>query len=151
MAAAAARDKVGATNAAVPVFAPTPAPATRVDLPAVAPATPPPPQVRPRLVVIRGMRLNAEFPVYEGRNTVGRFADKPVDIDLVAQEAEGQVWSSRFHAAITFAGGSVLIEDLNSLNGTWVNGARVPAGQQRLLKCEDVIQVGTVQLRLVFV
>jgi pSer/pThr/pTyr-binding forkhead associated (FHA) protein len=43
----------------------------------------------------------------------------------------------------------VLIEDLNSLNGTWINGARIHAGQQRLLKPNDVIQVGHVQLKLV--
>ena len=41
----------------------------------------------------------------------------------------------------------MLIEDLNSLNGTWVNGAH-QAGQKRELNPEDVIQIGTVQMKL---
>lgn len=107
------------------------------------------PTVRPKLVVIRGVRAGQEYPVYDGRATIGRFADSPVDIDLTAQEADGQVWSSRRHAAVTFDQGLVLVEDLNSLNGTWVNGTRVYPGSQRLLRPGDVVQVGTVQLRLV--
>ena len=103
---------------------------------------------RPRLVVLRGLKINAEYPIYEGRNTIGRFADKPVDIDLVSQEAVEQIWCSRQHAVITFDRGNVLVEDLNSLNGTWVNGSRIHAGQYHPLKHGDVIQVGTVQMKL---
>jgi hypothetical protein len=115
------------------------------------PATPPPPPaaLRPKLVVIRGQKVNAEYPVYEGRNVIGRFADRPVDIDLVSQEPEGQIWSSRQHAALTFDKNVLLIEDLNSLNGTWISGARLHPGQQKLLKPGDVIQIGTVQMRVV--
>ena len=109
--------------------------------------TPPPPQ--PKLVVLRGMKINAEFPIYEGRNTVGRFADKPVDIDLVSQESTEQIWCSRQHAALTYDKGNVVIEDLNSLNGTFVNRSRIHPGQQRPLQPNDVVQVGTVQFRLV--
>jgi hypothetical protein len=111
---------------------------------------PKPPPVRPKLVVLRGQRAGAEYPVLEGRNTIGRFVEKPVDIDLLPQEPDYQVWCSRLHAAVTYDRGAVLIEDLNSLNGTWVNGTRLPAGQQRLLKLNDVVQIGTVQMRLVF-
>jgi hypothetical protein len=112
-------------------------------------APPPPPAARPKLVVLRGVRIGAEFPVYEGRNTVGRFADKPVDIDLVSQESVEQIWCSRQHAVISFDKANVSIEDLNSLNGTWVNGARIHAGQPRALRAGDVIQIGTVQMKLV--
>ena len=103
----------------------------------------------PRLVVIRGQNLNQAYPIYEGRNTIGRFADRPVDIDLMGQEAEGQVWSSRLHAAIIFGRGELRVEDLNSLNGTWLNGVRINPGQQRELKPGDILQIGVVQLRLV--
>lgn len=103
---------------------------------------------RPRLVVLRGLKVNVEYPIYEGRNTIGRFADKPVDIDLVSQESIEQIWCSRQHAVITFDHGNVLVEDLNSLNGTWVNGNRIHAGQYHALKHGDVIQIGTVQLKL---
>ena len=113
-----------------------------------SPPPPPPPAIRPKLVVLRGQRVGQEFPVYGGRNLIGRFADKPVDIDLIAQEAEGQIWSSRQHAAVTFDKNLFFVEDLNSLNGTWLNGARIHPGQQRMMKPGDVIQVGTVQLKL---
>jgi len=106
------------------------------------------PAGRPKLVVLRGLKINTEYPIYEGRNTIGRFADKPVDIDLVSQESIEQIWCSRQHAVITFDRGAVLVEDLNSLNGTWVNGSRIHAGQYHALKHGDVLQVGTVQMKL---
>lgn len=112
-------------------------------------ATPMPPACPPKLLVLRGLKIGAEYPIYEGRNTIGRFADKPVDIDLLNQESVEQVWCSRQHAAITFSKGIVVIEDLNSLNKTWVNGACVHVGQQRQLKAGDIIQIGTVQMKLV--
>jgi len=108
------------------------------------------PAGRPKLVVLRGLKINAEYPIYEGRNTIGRFADKPVDIDLVSQESVEQIWCSRQHAVITFDRGNVLVEDLNSLNGTWVNGNRIHSGQYHVLKTGDVIQIGTVQMKLLF-
>jgi hypothetical protein len=114
-----------------------------------APSTPPAATMRPKLVVLRGMRIDAEYPIYEGRNTVGRFADKPVDIDLVSQESTEQIWCSRQHAVVIFDKGNVLIEDLNSLNGTWVNGVRIYAGSPRQLRPGDVVQIGTVQMKLV--
>ena len=138
---------VGSSRTADPTV-PQTVPATD---PADVALTPPPPHLptQPKLVVLRGVRVNVEFPIYEGRNSVGRFADKPVDIDLVHQEPVEQVWCSRRHAIITFEKGLVFVEDLNSLNGTWVNGVRIHTGQRRLLKHGDVLQIGTVQLRVV--
>jgi len=134
-------------------------PRTRAETPTALAAqhavpTPPPsetklPQILVKLVVLRGQKIGHEYPIYEGRNIIGRFADRPVDIDLISQEAEGQIWSSRQHAAITFDRNLLIVEDLNSLNGTWVNAVRLHAGQKRPLKANDVIQIGTVQLKLV--
>lgn len=107
----------------------------------------PPPPLRPVLVVLRGMRIAVEYPLYDGRNVVGRFSDKPVDIDLTVQESIDQIWCSRHHAVLVADGSNVYIEDLNSLNGTWVNGQRVHAGQPRHLKPGDVVQIGTVQMK----
>jgi FHA domain len=114
--------------------APTPVPAAQ--------------SMHPKLVVLRGMRISAEYPIYEGRNTIGRFADKPVDIDLMSQESVEQIWCSRQHAVIVFEQDVVTVEDCNSLNGTWVNGVRLHPGQRRQLKPGDIIQVGTVQMKL---
>lgn len=117
---------------------------------ALAPkAEPPPPKLRVWLVVLRGMKIGIEYPIYEGRNTIGRFVDKPVDLDLIAQESVEQTWCSRHHAAVTLAGTTISVEDLNSLNGTWVNGKRIASGQPRVLQPNDVIQVGTVQLKVI--
>lgn len=134
-------------TAPAPQAAPVPAAAT--PLPASLDSPTSAPGVRLKLVVLRGQRVAVEYPIYEGRNTIGRFVDKPVDIDLVTQEPLEQVWCSRLHAAIVFDRGVALVEDLNSLNGTWVNGARIHPGQLRQVKPNDVIQVGTVQMKLV--
>ena len=104
--------------------------------------------LKPRLEVVRGEKLGVAFLVLEGKNLVGRTVATPVDIDLTGQEPVERVWSSRQHACLTFDGKTVILEDLNSLNGTFVNRQRVLPGQQRTLQPNDVIQIGTVQLRV---
>lgn len=104
--------------------------------------------VKPRLEVVRGEKLGAAFPVLEGRNIIGRMVNSPVDLDLTGQEPPERVWTSRQHACVIFDGKSVILEDMNSLNGTFVNRQRVFPGQQRVLQPNDVVQIGTVQLRM---
>ena len=104
--------------------------------------------VKPELEVIRGEKLGVRFPILEGKNVLGRMVHQPVDIDLTAQEPIERVWTSRQHASIQFDGRVVLIGDSNSLNGTFVNRTRLFPGQQRVLQPNDVIQIGTVQMRL---
>lgn len=104
--------------------------------------------VKPRLEVVRGEKLGVAFPILEGRNVVGRTVNTPVDIDLTGQEPTERVWTSRQHACVIFDGKTVILEDMSSLNGTFVNRQRVFPGQQRVLQPNDVVQVGTVQLRL---
>jgi len=103
---------------------------------------------QPKLVVLRGLKINSEYPLYEGHNFVGRADEKPVDIDLEDQEPPDRVWSSRQHALINFADGQLTIEDLNSSNGTFVNRTKVYPGQPRVLNVNDVIQIGTVQMKV---
>jgi hypothetical protein len=117
--------------------------------PAAAPAEKLPEGSKPHLVVIRGQRINAEYPIYEGDNYIGRADDKAVDIDLEDQESPERVWSSRQHALLTFESGQLAIQDLNSTNGTFVNRTRVHPGEKRPLQVNDVIQVGTVQMRVI--
>jgi hypothetical protein len=101
-----------------------------------------------RLIVVRGLRINWEYPVYEGKNIIGRADQQPVDIDLQPQEREDRVWSSRQHAAINCNGGLMTIEDLNSSNGTYVNRERVAPRERRKLQKGDIIQIGEVQLKV---
>lgn len=102
----------------------------------------------PKLVVVRGQRIDIQYPLYPGKNYLGRTDDKPVDIDLEDQESPDRIWTSRQHAVITFEDGKLSIEDLNSLNGTFVNRSRVHPGQVTELAMNDVIQVGTVHLKV---
>ena len=103
---------------------------------------------RPRLRVLRGLKLHAEFALADGPNTIGRCDDQPIDIDLQEQEPPDRIWTSRRHAVLHVREGVVEIEDLNSLNGTFVNRVRVSPGQRRVLQINDVVQVGSIQLRL---
>lgn len=104
----------------------------------------------PKLEVIRGQKVKMEFPVYPELNFIGRADEKPVDIDLEDQEPPDRVWCSRQHAVIHFDEGQavITIEDLNSANGTFVNRVRVHPGQKRQLFVNDVVQIGTVHLKL---
>jgi hypothetical protein len=147
-----------AVAAPVETSAPRPATAPDISLPSsghaeVAPAVAAPqdrlpPDAKPKLVVVRGQRLDVEYALYEGDNYLGRADEKAVDIDLEDQEPPDRIWSSRQHALITCADGLLTIEDLNSTNGTFVNRMRVHPGQKRPLQVNDVIQVGTVHLKV---
>jgi predicted component of type VI protein secretion system len=108
-----------------------------------------PHESKPRLVVLRGEKVDMQYPIYPGKNYIGRTDEKPVDIDLENQEPVDRIWTSRQHAIITFENGALTIEDLNSLNGTFVNRTRVHPGQLRTLQVNDIIQVGTVQMRVI--
>jgi pSer/pThr/pTyr-binding forkhead associated (FHA) protein len=135
---------------AAPAFAEAapaaPAPAPAAPAPAAGGALPP--GAQPKLVVQRGLKINFEYPIYEGQNFIGRADEKPVDIDLEDQEPPDRIWSSRQHAVIFFEGGTLSVEDLNSSNGTFVNRNRIYPGQKTPLNVNDVIQIGTVQLRV---
>jgi pSer/pThr/pTyr-binding forkhead associated (FHA) protein len=103
-----------------------------------------------RLIVIRGVKANMEYPIREGANIIGRADDKPVDIDLFAQESPQRIWASRQHAVVTGENGKLFIEDLNSTNGTFVNEARVRPPQKQELHAEDIIQIGEVHFKVEF-
>ncbi|HKI36527.1 MAG TPA: FHA domain-containing protein [Gemmataceae bacterium] len=135
--------------AAAPPPAPAPPPPAPAPVAPPAAAAPLPPDAQPRLVVLRGLKRNVEYPIYEGHNFIGRADEKPVDIDLDDQEPPDRVWSSRQHALVTFEEGKLLVEDLNSANGTFVNRTRIYPGQKRDLAVGDVLQIGTVQMKLI--
>src|SRR5262245_55318054 len=126
----------------------------RVEVSAADPATrrtndrPLPKVPAPRLRVIRGLKLNIEYPIADGANYIGRWDSEVVEIDLSEQEPADRVWSSRRHALLTLSSGIMTLEDLHSLNGTFVNRRRLYPGQTRVLAANDVILIGTVQLQV---
>src|SRR5207247_10091730 len=103
---------------------------------------------KPSILILRGLRPNWEYPIHDGVNIIGRADEQPVDIDLQPQERDDRVWSSRQHAAITRNGGTLIIEDLGSSNGTYVNRRRVPPSEKRPLEDGDVIQIGEVHMKV---
>jgi hypothetical protein len=117
--------------------------------PAIPEAGTLPPDAQPRLLVLRGQKRNVEYPIYDGHNFIGRADEKPVDIDLEDQEPPDRIWCSRQHALIAFEEHHLIIEDLNSANGTFVNRSRIYPGQKRPLNVNDVIQIGNVQLKVI--
>ena len=92
-----------------------------------------------RLVVRRSPSLEdgAEFPLNSAPVTVGRAGQN----DLVLS---GDEFASARHARIEPRGDGVWVQDLDSTNGTYVNGSRV-AGAQRLGP-GDVLRVGETDL-----
>ena len=76
---------------------------------------------------------DAEFDLREGQNIVGRERDAAVRIEAAS--------ISRRHARISVSGHHATLEDLQSKNGTWVQGKRI---HKRELRDGDAILFGTV-------
>ncbi len=72
-------------------------------------------------LLLRSLQTQQEFPV-KGELTVGRSKNSDIHLDDVS--------ISRQHARVTAIAGSVIVEDLNSTNGTSVNGKKISAPQQ---------------------
>lgn len=101
------------------------------------------------LLVLRGEKVAMRYPIYEGKNYLGRADKQPVDIDFDDQEPDDRIWTSRQHAIIISDDGNLSIEDLKSANGTFVNRRRVLPGKKQSLALGDIVQVGTVVMKLV--
>ena len=92
-----------------------------------------------RLVVHRSPSLEEgeEFPLNSAPVTVGRGRQNDLVLD-------GDEFASARHARIEMRGDGVWVQDLESTNGTYVNGARV-VGAQRV-GAGDVLRVGETDL-----
>src|SRR5271154_78442 len=104
-----------------------------------------------KLSVVRGGRKGQEFPLEDGNNLIGRWDPETgsfPEVDLDADDPEAKI--SRKHALIRIDGGKITIEDIGSLNGTYVNrGARLQPGSPVELKTGDEVIIGKTFLKLV--
>jgi Inner membrane component of T3SS, cytoplasmic domain len=93
---------------------------------------------RPLLPPVSVVTPVGEFELLQGSLLIGRLADCTICLsdNLV----------SRMHARLSIVGESVVIEDLHSANGVYVNGIRVP-GTRVLAEGERVL-LGTTELSL---
>jgi hypothetical protein len=96
---------------------------------------------RTALVVQRSPTLEEgeEFPVDSAPVTIGRGGQNDLVLD-------GDEFASARHARIERRGNAVWVEDLDSTNGTYLNGERI-AGAERLA-AGDVLRVGETDLRV---
>jgi hypothetical protein len=94
----------------------------------------------PALVVRSGGGRAGEHFVPTGdRTTIGRSPDNDVFLD--------DVTVSRKHAVLVDDDGDYLIEDLGSLNGTFVNRRRIESGTR--LESGDEVQIGKYRLSFI--
>jgi len=96
-----------------------------------------------KLTIVRGGTVGKVFPLQPGDNLVGRWDPDSgafPEVDLEADDPEARI--SRKHALIRVSD-TVMIEDIGSLNGTFVNrGRRLEVGSPATLKDGDEIIVG---------
>ena len=103
-----------------------------------------------KLSIIRGGRRGQEFELESGNNLVGRWDPETgafPEVDLDADDPEAKV--SRKHALIRIDAGKITVEDIGSLNGTYVNRQpRLQPGSPLDLKDGDEIIIGKTFLKL---
>ncbi len=97
-----------------------------------------------KLVIIRGGTQGKEF-LLEGEITaIGRWDPDGgafPEIDLTNDDIEAKI--SRKHARILCRNGEYLLEDMGSLNGTYINrGPRLVPGEPQLINRGDELIMG---------
>ena len=89
------------------------------------------------LVQYSGAKLGKRYPLTETQNVVGR---SPT-VQIIINEAS----VSRQHARFVLVGDNVVVEDMGSSNGTFLNDVRTEG--QVPLKDGDIVRLGTVLLK----
>lgn len=82
--------------------------------------------------------------------TMGRVSEgQPImpDIDFSPYQAYA-AGVSRLHAVIKRSGNSVIFMDLGSANGTFLNGTRLKANMEQVLKHGDIISLGKLRIQI---
>lgn len=108
------------------------------------------PTFKAKLTIVRGGRQGHEFLLENGNNLVGRWDPETgafPEVDMEADDPEAKI--SRKHALIRIENGKITVEDIGSLNGTYVNRQpRLAPGNPVELKSGDEIIIGKTFLKL---
>lgn len=92
----------------------------------------------PKMIVSIDGVVIKEVQLTKDRTTLGRRPYNDIVIDNLAVSGE--------HAVLQMTGNDVHLEDLNSTNGTYVNGK---AARKQLLQNGDIVEVGKYKIRFV--
>ncbi len=92
----------------------------------------------PKLIVSIDGVVIKEVQLSKDRTTVGRRPYNDVVIDNLAVSGE--------HAVLQLVGQEVHIEDLNSTNGTYINGKAI---KKQLLQNNDIVEIGKYKIKFV--
>ena len=90
-----------------------------------------------KLVVLSAGMTGRTHELKADKTTIGRVEDNAFQI------AEPSV--SSHHCEVLLRGGEVVVRDLNSTNGTYINGEKVT---ESVIKTNQVLRVGQIELRL---
>lgn len=109
----------------------------------------PTPAARPTMALVvlnsgRRISLDASQDLLVGRKDNQRGIYPDVDLGLDGGYDAGV---SRRHAIITLRGGSYVLEDLSSANGTFINGRRLQPQSSAPISSGDELKFGTLILR----
>ena len=91
----------------------------------------------PRLVLLSEGLTGRTYELKVEKSSVGRVSDNTIEI------AEPSI--SSHHCELVLRGNEVLVKDLNSTNGTFINGEKISEG---VLKTGQILRLGTVDMRL---
>jgi pSer/pThr/pTyr-binding forkhead associated (FHA) protein len=91
----------------------------------------------PKLVVLSEGLTGRSHELKVEKTTIGRLEDNSFQI------AEQSV--SSHHCEILLKGNDVLVKDLNSTNGTYINGEKI---SEKPLKPGQILRLGTIEVRL---
>ncbi|WHZ10013.1 MAG: hypothetical protein OJF60_000452 [Burkholderiaceae bacterium] len=92
----------------------------------------------PKLIVSIDGVVIKEFQLTKDRTTLGRRPYNDIVIDNLAVSGE--------HAALQMFGNDVCLEDLNSTNGSYVNGKSI---RKQMLQNNDIVEVGKYKIKFV--
>src|SRR6187402_415059 len=90
----------------------------------------------PKMIVSIDGVVIKEVQLTKDRTTLGRRPYNDIVIDNLAVSGE--------HAVLQISGSEVYLEDLNSTNGTYVNGKAV---KKQLLQDSDTVEIGKYKIK----
>jgi hypothetical protein len=115
-------------------------------------AHPPATSIQPALwslEVVRGRAVGRLYRLNPGETTLGQASGDHLALDLSDQEGTSPRRMEPRHATINLVASELTIRDLDTPGGTFVNRQRLLSGQTRRLQPGDLIQLASVQLRVV--